>query len=53
MPRLDGALGRNYTLKDFAKAKILIVVFTCNHCPTAQYYEERLKDLVRSRRSTV
>lgn len=23
-----------------------MVVFTCNHCPTAQYYEERLKQLV-------
>jgi len=23
-----------------------VVAFTCNHCPTAQYYEERLKELV-------
>jgi peroxiredoxin len=44
--RLTGVDGRSYTLKDFAKAKILVVVFTCNHCPTAQYYEERLKQLV-------
>jgi peroxiredoxin len=42
---LPGVDGRSYTLKDFAEAKILIVVFTCNHCPTAQYYEERLKEL--------
>ncbi len=43
---LPGVDGRTYTLKDFAEAKILVVVFTCNHCPTAQYYEERLKQLV-------
>jgi thiol-disulfide isomerase/thioredoxin len=43
---LPGVDGRNYALKDFAGAKVLVVVFTCNHCPTAQYYEERLKQLV-------
>jgi peroxiredoxin len=43
---LPGVDGRTYALKDFANAKILIVVFTCNHCPTAQYYEARLKQLV-------
>ncbi len=40
---LPGVDGRNWALKDLAKAKVLAVVFTCNHCPTAQYYEERLK----------
>ena len=44
--RLPGVDGRNYALKDFSQAKILVVVFTCNHCPTAQYYEERLKQYV-------
>ena len=43
---LPGVDGRNHTLKDFSDAKILVLVFTCNHCPTAQYYEERLKQLV-------
>ncbi len=43
---LPGVDGRNWALKDFADAKILVVMFTCNHCPTAQYYEERLKQLV-------
>jgi peroxiredoxin len=42
---LPGVDGRNYSLKDFAGAKVLVVVFTCNHCPTAQAYEERLKRL--------
>jgi peroxiredoxin len=45
--RLPGVDGRNYSLQDFAAAKILVVLFTCNHCPTAQYYEERIKNLVR------
>jgi thiol-disulfide isomerase/thioredoxin len=35
-----------YALKDFAGAKILVVIFTCNHCPTAQAYEGRIKRLV-------
>ncbi len=43
---LPGVDGRSYTLKDFAAAKVLVVVFTCNHCPTAQYYEDRIKQLV-------
>ena len=42
---LPGVDGRNWALKDFADAKILVVVFTCNHCPTAQYYEERIKQI--------
>jgi hypothetical protein len=40
--KLPGVDGRTYTLADFADAKMLVVVFTCNHCPTAQAYEERL-----------
>ena len=43
---LPGADGKTWQLKDFSKAKILVVVFTCNHCPTAQNYEERIKQLV-------
>jgi len=31
---LPGVDGRNYALKDFADAKILVIVFTCTHCPT-------------------
>lgn len=42
LPSVDG---RNYKLADFAQADILVVVFTCNHCPTAQAYEDRIKKL--------
>ncbi len=44
---LPGVDGRRYSLRDFASARVLMIVFTCNHCPTAQYYEERLKSLAR------
>src|SRR2546423_10245482 len=44
--KLAAVDGRDYSLKDFASAKILVVLFTCNHCPTAQYYEPRIKQLV-------
>ena len=43
---LPGVDGRNWALKDFDSAKILVVVFTCDHCPTAQYYEDRVKQIV-------
>jgi peroxiredoxin len=43
---LPGVDGRDWALKDFTDAKLLVVLFTCNHCPTAQYYEERIKQLV-------
>ena len=42
---LPGVDGRTYCLGDFADAKVLVVIFTCNHCPTAQAYEERFRRL--------
>ncbi len=47
---LPGVDGRNWKLSDFAKARILVVVFTAVHCPTAQYYETRLRQLVSDNR---
>jgi len=43
--KLPGIDGKTYTPADFAAAKLLVVVFTCNHCPTAQAYEERIKQI--------
>lgn len=40
--RLPGTDGRTWGLKDFDPYKVLVVVFSCNHCPTAQAYEDRL-----------
>ena len=42
---LPGVDGKTYSLADFAPAKVLVVIFTCNHCPTAQAYEGRIARL--------
>lgn len=34
--------GRTYVLSDFDEARLLMLIFTANHCPTAQAYEERM-----------
>jgi peroxiredoxin len=39
---LPGVDDKTYRLADFADAKVLVVIFTCNHCPTAQAYEQRI-----------
>lgn len=44
---LPGVDGKNYSLADFEDDELLLVLFTCNHCPTAQAYEERIMDLQR------
>jgi thiol-disulfide isomerase/thioredoxin len=43
---LPGIDGKTHCLKDYAAAKVLVIIFTCNHCPTAQLYETRIKQLV-------
>src|ERR1043165_4055483 len=45
--KLPGIDGKTYSLSSFKNAKILVVVFTCNHCPTAQAYEQRLIQLTK------
>lgn len=49
--KLPGVDGKTYSLKDFSAAKVLVIIFTCNHCPTAQAYEERIKQLVTDYKS--
>ncbi|GAB3320931.1 hypothetical protein GCM10027299_14710 [Larkinella ripae] len=44
---LPGIDGKTYSLKTFAGSAALVVVFSCNHCPTAQAYEDRLIKMVR------
>ena len=43
--KLPGVDDKEYSLQSFADAQLLCVVFTCNHCPTAQAYEERIAKL--------
>ncbi|MEQ8790266.1 MAG: thioredoxin family protein [Pirellulaceae bacterium] len=40
--KLPAADGKQYASSDFDKAKVLVVVFTCNSCPYAVDYEDRL-----------
>ena len=42
LPAVDGKKYRNESFKD---KKILIVIFSCNHCPYVQAYEERIKSI--------
>ena len=42
---LLGIDGLTYSLESFKEAELLCIVFSANHCPTAQAYEERMKEL--------
>jgi peroxiredoxin len=42
LPAVDGKF---YSLSSFADKKILIVIFSCNHCPYVQAYEQRIIDI--------
>jgi peroxiredoxin len=42
LPGVDGAV---HKLADYASSPVLVVVFTCNHCPIAQMYERRITQL--------
>ena len=42
LPGIDGAI---HKLSDYSASRVLVVVFTCNHCPIAQMYERRIAQL--------
>jgi peroxiredoxin len=42
---LPGVDGHTHKLSDYSSTNVLVIVFTCNHCPTAQLYENRIKRL--------
>ena len=44
--QLPGIDGKAYSLADFREARLLAVIFTAVHCPTAEVYEGRIKKLV-------
>ena len=43
--RLKNTDGKFVSLKDYKNVKGFIVVFTCNHCPFAKLYFQRLNEL--------
>lgn len=40
--RLPDVNGKYVSLGDFNKSDVLVIIFHCNHCPTAQAYEDRM-----------
>jgi len=42
---LPGVDGETWSLASFADAELLVVVFTCNHCPYAMASEDRLIEI--------
>jgi peroxiredoxin len=42
---LPGTDGKTYNLDSFKAGKLLVVIFTADHCPTAQAYEDRITQL--------
>jgi peroxiredoxin len=45
-----GVDGKKHGLDEYAKAKLLVLVVTCNHCPVAVAYEDRLIELQKDYR---
>ena len=44
---LPGVDGKIHKLSDYGASPVLVVVFTCNHCPVAQVYEQRIEKLYK------
>lgn len=42
---LPGVDGKTHTLSEYAGAKVLAIVFDCNHCPESHLYESRIHKL--------
>jgi len=42
---LPGGDGKVHKLSDYASSPVLVIVFTCNHCPIASIYETRIQKL--------
>jgi thiol-disulfide isomerase/thioredoxin len=48
---LEGVDDEKHSLGDIKEAKAVVVVFTCNHCPVAQAYEDRIIQLAADYKS--
>ena len=42
---LPGVDGETHALADYADARAVVVIFTCNHCPAAKAYQDRIIQL--------
>lgn len=53
-PEWSGLIGidnKTHSLSDYKNAKVVVLVFTCNHCPVAASYEDRLVELAKDYQS--
>jgi peroxiredoxin len=44
---LPGVDGKDHSLSSYKDKKVVVVMFTCNHCPYVQAYEDRLISIQR------
>ena len=44
---LKGVDGKNYSLSSFSEKPALVIIFSCNHCPYVQAYEDRMVSIQR------
>jgi peroxiredoxin len=49
--KLKNVDGKYVSLKDYPKAKGFVVIFTCNHCPYAQAYQDRIIEIDKTYKS--
>ena len=47
---LPGIDGKVHKLSEYQDSPLLMIMFICNHCPTSQLYEGRIKKLVEDYR---
>jgi len=45
--QLQGVDGRTHSLEGFSGKPVLVVIFSCNHCPYVQAYEDRMISIQR------
>lgn len=45
--KLPGVDTKSHSLSDYKNSPVLVVIFTCNHCPVAKAYEQRIKEAVQ------
>ncbi len=50
--KLKGVDGKRHSLKDYRRAKLLVVIFICNHCPATKLYQQRLQSFVKKYRKS-
>lgn len=48
LPAIDG---KNYSLESFKNKMVVAVIFSCNHCPYVQAYENRIIEIQRDYKS--